>query len=289
MKTFLSIVSIKTNNFSDEKIVVGLIAMASSKIHFAYSKNKLKLLNKLVSHTDLNSFTNSLLIQIKNTVDSKNVELLKNQHAILINTNTFSEEYFTYLNNYSNGVLHFSKPATLPFDFGDKDFDKYYNNFIGEKIVKDKPKTHKTFISKIKPYLEKEGLNEKADIQYILEPSIFTGIFKSVQMPIISKNGSINALQTIDFGFTTNVITNHLYETKAVSDALNLFSKKISCDVDKIKVVFEEPKLETEHHKLLDMAIKEYNNIFDFITPDEVDIYTDQIIDSNNVKFSSLI
>lgn len=93
------------------------------------------------------------------------------------------------------------------------------------------------------PYFKKEGLKEKADLQYTLNPKKFKGILKSVQIPLITVNGSINALQAVDFSLQP--ITNHLYETKVIFDALNTFSKQRNNKLEKVKVAFEEPTLKS--------------------------------------------
>lgn len=85
------------------------------------------------------------------------------------------------------------------------------------------------------PYFKKEGLKEKADLQYPLNPKKFKGILKSVQIPLITVNGSINPLQVVDFNLQPITIANHLYETKVIFDALNTFSKQINKKIEKVK------------------------------------------------------
>jgi len=265
MKTFLSIISIKTNNFSNEKIVVGLLAVSANKVYYGYSKDKLKILNKFGKNVNLSNFSENLLNQVKKKVVKTNNEKLKSQEAFNFNNTLFSEEYFMYLSNYNNGVLHFSKPFEINYDFSDTDFDKYYSNFIGD-ILDDSKKDNKVSLyKKIKPYFEKEGLEDKADLNYILNSIYFKGILKDCQIPLITKNGNINALQTIDFCMHPNTITNNLYETKIIYDALITFAPKLKTSVEKIKVAFEEPELKTEQHKLLDLALKNTTKLLNLL------------------------
>jgi hypothetical protein len=41
MKTFISILSAKTNSYSNEKVVIGLLAISAHKIYFKYADEKL--------------------------------------------------------------------------------------------------------------------------------------------------------------------------------------------------------------------------------------------------------
>ena len=66
MKTFFSLISIQTNSFSLEKVVVGVLAITENKVYFEYSKTKLQLLDKLApSHNGISQFANKALQQIK--------------------------------------------------------------------------------------------------------------------------------------------------------------------------------------------------------------------------------
>ncbi|RXG18400.1 hypothetical protein DSM03_1011082 [Leeuwenhoekiella aestuarii] len=289
MKTFLSILSVKTNSFSSEKIVIGLLAVSADKVHFGYSKNKVNLLNKFSSDEKISLFVESLLSQIKSSVKGENKELSNLQMNLITDKSIFSEEYFNYLNNYNNGLLHFSKPLEVNYEFSENDFSKYFKNFIGEPFIELKKDSKKTFHQKLKPLLNKEGLSNKVDLHYTFNPNIFKGILKDCSIPLITKNGNINSLQEIDFTNKPVTIANNLYETKIIHDALKGFSTKIDCGVSKIKVAFEEPKLDTEQHKMFDLAIKEYSDQFEFITPDAVDSFTDNILEKNYSKFSLLV
>ena len=289
MKTFLSILSVKTNSFSNEKIVIGLLAVSANHVHFGYSTSKIKLLNKFSSEQDISSFVISLLNQIKLTVSGTNQELGKLQESLLGGKSNFSEDYFNYLNTYNNGLLNFSKPIDVNYDFTEKDFSKYYDNFIGEPYISDKKGAVKSFHQKLKPFFNKEGLEDKADLHYTFNPNTFKGILKDCSIPLITKNGAIKSLQEIDFSNQPGTIANNLYETKIIYDALLGFSKKLDCNVAKIKVAYEEPKIDTDQHKIFDLAIKEYTDQFEFVTPDGVDSFTDKILEDDYSKFSLLV
>lgn len=290
MKTFFSIVSIQTNPISAEKVVMGVLAITENEIHFDYSKSKLGLLDKLApTKIGIGTMAKNALQQIKQKVTEANKALTKDQKKLVFEKSIFSKDYISYLNKYNNGILHFSEPASLPFDFTPEKFTQYYYNFVGEIVAVETKKEIVTFAKKIKPAFEKEGLDEKADLKFTFEPITFNGILKETHIPLITKNGAISAIQTVDFSLGEQTVVNHLYETLIIQQALNVFAKKANTTVKKIKIAYEEPSQGTLQHDLFDLSIQNYKDDFDFITPDTLEKETEVICNSNNIKFSEFL
>jgi hypothetical protein len=290
MKTFFSIVSIQTNPISTEKVVMGVLAITKNEIYFDYSKSKLGLLDKLApTKVGIGVMAKNTLQQIKQKVAEENKALIKGQTKLQFEKSIFSKDYISYLNKYNNGILHFSEPATLPFDFTSEKFAQYYYNFVGEIATVEAKKEIVTFAKKIKPAFEKEGLDEKADLKFTFEPFTFNGILKETHIPLITKNGAISAIQTVDFSLGEQTVVHHLYETLIIQKALNVFAEKANTTVKKIKIAFEEPSLGTLQHDLFDLSIQNYKDDFDFITPDILEKETEMISNSNNIKFSDFL
>ena len=290
MKTFFSIISIQTNSFSLEKVVVGVLAITENEIFFEYSKNKLQLLDKLApSHQGIGQFAKKILQQIKNKVAESNGLHQDDQQKLSYYKSIFSKEYIDYLSKYSNGILAFSTPEFVPIEFTHAKYETYFYNFVGEAIPGKTKKENITFAKKIKPAFEKEGLEDKADLKFAFDPFTFSGILKETQIPLITKNGAITAIQTVDFSLGEQTVVHHLYETKIIQQALNAFAQKAKTTIKKIKIAFEEPSLGTEQHKLFDLSIQNYKADFDFITPDMLEKETENICQSDNIKFSDYL
>lgn len=290
MKTFFSIVSIQTNPISSEKVVMGVLAITENEIYFDYSKSKLGLLDKLApTKTGIGSMAKNALQQIKQNVAETNKALTKHQQQLVFAKSIFSKDYISYLNKYNSGILHFTEPASLPFDFTAEKFMQYYYNFVGEMVAIETKKEMVTFAKKIKPAFEKEGLDEKADLKFTFDPFTFNGILKETHIPLITKNGAISAIQIVDFSLGEQTVVHHLYETKILQQVLNVFAIKAKTAVNKIKIAFEEPNEGTLQHELFDLSFQNYKDDFDFITPDKLEKETDIISNSNNIKFSEFL
>lgn len=288
MKTFFSLVSIQTNSFSLEKVVVGVLAITEKKVFFEYSKSKIQLLDKLAPHHNgISQFALKTLQQIKSKVVETNH--LKEQQKLLASYDVFTADYINYLSKYSNNILSFAKPEALPINFTQKEFGQYYFNFVGEPLTLNTKKQNISFAKKIKPYFEKEGLDEKANLKYHFNPHTFQGILKAADVSLITKNGAINAIQVIDFSLGEQTIVNHLYETKIIHDALHKFVKNVKGEVNKIKIAFEEPEKNTKQYELFDLSYKNYKDTFEFITPNALEKETEKIANSNNIKFSEYL
>jgi hypothetical protein len=290
MKTFFSIVSIQTNPISSEKVVMGVLAITENEIYFDYSKSKLGFLDKLApTKTGIGSMAKNALQQIKQKVAETNKTLTKEQQQLVFAKSIFSKDYISYLNKYNNGILHFTEPASLPFDFTSEKFMQYYYNFVGEMVAIETKNEMVTFAKKIKPAFEKEGLDEKADLKFTFDPFTFNGILKETHIPLITKNGAINAIQIVDFSLGEQTVVHHLYETKIIKEALNVFAQKANTTVKKIKIAFEEPIQGTLQYDLFDLSIQNYKDDFDFITPDILEKETELICNSDNIKFSEFL
>ena len=290
MKTFFSIVSIQTNPISAEKVVMGVLAITENEIYFDYSKSKLGLLDKLApTKIGIGSMAKNALQQIKQKVTEANKALTQDQQQLVFEKSIFSKDYISYLNKYNNGILYFSEPASLSFDFSAEKFMQYYYNFVGEIVASETKKEIITFAKKIKPAFEKEGLDEKADLKFTFDPFTFNGILKETHIPLITKNGAISVIQAVDFSLGEQTVVHHLYETKILQQALITFAIKAKTAVNKIKIAFEEPNEGTLQHELFDLSFQNYKGDFDFITPDKLEKETDIISNSNNIKFSEFL
>lgn len=283
MESFISIISIQTNSLTNENVVVGLVAVYGKAVYFDYSKSKLSLAQKISGSQELVTLTKSALQKIEKQVKSVN-----NSQKSLFSNSHFNISYFEYLNQYSAGAVKFSVPFQLNKKMDQSSFSDYYEKFVGEKLIK-KVQNY-SFKSSVKKYFDKEGLNEKADLSYKLNPNTYKGIFSEATLPLITKNGSVTAVQLVDFSASKDVCAKNLYLSTNVFYSLNSYCKqKLNTSMGKMKIVFEEPDLKSESHKVFQLAKNESSDIFEFIQKEELDVFTDQILDYNYVTFSSLI
>jgi hypothetical protein len=284
MKTFFSLVTVNTNSFSNESIVVGMLAIAK-KIHFAYSTKKLSWVHKIENGHLLATLCENNLKKLDFLVSNENKKISQ----LKLVDELFSHNYFTYLSKYSAGAFKLSKPFEIVGDFDEKDFAIYFNKFVGDTIEK-KIVVKSEFSQKIHKTLTIQGLKEKADINFEFKPQSFDSILKEAKVSLITKNGSIQAFQAIDFSKSESSIVNKLYETQMIYESLKHFAKEKKEKLNKINIAFDKPEQNSAINKLFEKAVKEKKDCFSFIESDEFHSISSKISTSPNyIKFSNLV
>jgi hypothetical protein len=283
-KTFFSLLSINTNSFSNESIVVGIIAI-SNKIHFGYSTQKLNWLNKLDNGQDLCWLSENAIKKLQNVIALENK---KNNQGKIVDS-LFSIEYFNYLSKYTSGAFKLSEPFPLPGAISENEFSEYYEKFIGEKLVKEiTPKS--IFNKQIQTTLSTKGLKEKADVNFEFNPIKFDGILKETKLTLITKNGAVQGVQAVDFSKSLGVVANKLYESQMIYEGLQHFAKKESLDLNPLKLAIEIPSDNSPQKALFDKAYKDKKEYFEFIEMDKFSEFAGKVSNSENYqKFSSFI
>lgn len=99
-------------------------------VYFDYSKEKIKLVPQLMVRetTDIEVFITDILEKIKDKVKHANQEIVSVDTTKV--KSVFTLDYFDYLSKYNNNLIQFTKPSTILDSFTEKEFQKYYDNFI---------------------------------------------------------------------------------------------------------------------------------------------------------------
>ncbi len=283
MTPFYSIISTETNHFSNEKIAVGLIFVAD-KVYFKYSETKLKWLKKLKQGDDFYDLTHSSL---------KNIEqVIKKEHNATdpkLFKNFLSKEYFAYLNQYAAGVISFSEPALLAIEMNESVFESYYEKMIGETYEQIAKASTPTFTKKIKTLFTEKNAAQFADLDYVFKVGQVDGILKDYKLPLITKNGAVQGLDTMDFTQSENTIISKFYETEVMYKGLHKLCESKQLKTDKLKIAFEIPD-QQQSKKFFDLVYKEKKELFDFKEFPEVESFIEKAGQSGVYqKFSELI
>lgn len=283
MTPFFSILSVQTNSYSQENVAVGLLVVAD-KVYFNYSIQKLNFLKKFDNGQGMYFLAVNNLNKITKSVSEKNT-IAQTQLV----QDIYSIDYFKYLNQYTAGAVTFSEPKKLNINFNDKVFAQYYQQMIGESLSLKKQKTINTFKSKINSLFKNYELDSKVDIDYTLKADKLSGVLKNTKVSLITVNGKISCLQTIDLTINKNSVINHLYETQIIFDGLNQFAKSHNKQIDKIKLAIEIP-VDKKEKDFFDAIYTQKKEIFDFYEYDQVEKFTTTIAESDQYsKFSELL
>lgn len=288
MKAFISTISIQTNSLTSEKITAGLLAITKDKIYFHTSSSKISIAEKL-TETKVKKHIEETFHLIKNKVTESNQLLKQSKTQLLPNISIFNEDYIAYLHNYSNGLIQFGQPKPIAAVVNKLKFNSLYKQFVGDTIEIQKEKKHQSIYSKIKKQLSQPDLKSKADINYCIKPEILPGIYDDTDITLITKNGAIIALQTIDFTASTSVLVHNLSEFDVLVNSLKKLEYMKNLKKGKYYILMEEPEKKTPQYKILENTWKTKNDLFEIIEPDKLEKITAKIVDQPHMKFSEYI
>lgn len=215
MKPFYSILYLKSESISDEKIAIGMLLNADRKPLFDYSEDKLKLASKIIDSEAVDSIE-KLLKNIKRKV----VSLSKNKYQKeAFDVDPFTNSYFDYLNRYSNNLMLYSKPAENIGDFKLEDFDSLFKLLV-DKNYGIEEKVTVTFRKKVEEKLRASRVSERVDIKYRVPKDSVKSILRSHEVDYIGANGKIYSGNVIDTSTDHSTIENKIYQIRALIDGL---------------------------------------------------------------------
>lgn len=289
MQAFISILYVQTNSISTEKIAVGLIAFANNEVVFDVSNNKLKLIQGL-SSKDVYEQAIFGINLIKNEVDFNSKNQFTNK--LKLKLSAFSKDYFIYLNKYSKGVLQFSDPKPYSGEVNQYSFKKIFEKFIAEwdthKFDNTKIKHNIQFQTSIKKKLKNPAFQEKADVDYKLDPKNINGLLAPQDIALITVNGSILGAQAIDFTTNVETIVKNVYEYEIMIYCLNKIKLKNKKSTgNSFILLFNKPASKSNQEKVLNDIVKTKNNIFTLQDENYIETLEGKLENGDYKKFSS--
>jgi len=284
MKPFYSVLYLKSESISDEKIAVGMLLNADQKPLFDYSEDKLKVASKIIDSEAVDS-VEKLLNNIKRKVDSLSKD--KNQKEAF-DVDPFTNSYFDYLNRYSNNLILYSKPAENIGDFKLEDFDSLFKLLV-DKNYGFEEKEPVTFRKKVEETLRTSRVSERLDIRYRVPKDRVKSILRSHEVDYIGANGKIYSGNVIDTTTDHYTIENKVYQIRALIEGLIELSYQLNLDKEGHHVVyFNEPKGRKQKDVIYDLN---HDNTRPFvIKPWELFEEEEKELEDKNVgKFSELL
>jgi hypothetical protein len=106
---------------------------------------------------------------------------------------------------------------------------------------------------------------------------------------LITKNGSIFAVEAIDFNIGIPALTNSLNAFEVLISSLNQFSKDHKFKAGSYQILNSIPKSGSEQEKILNNIFKFKKGIYNVLPEDSIEELTDKIKTGNYQKFSSIL
>lgn len=286
MKSFFIPTYLKLGKLSEEKLLVGLIAVTPQSVQVKYSAKRIQLCAQVVS-PEYAHLAKEILEQIQNKASEVNALLNKSNEIHFENNHVFNADYFEYLKKYSQNTIVFGNLEAYSANHTST-FLSLYENLMNE--MPEFVKTVKSnFHTKIKSNFKASGIEDKADIEFKISPDQLAGLYNDMTVSLITKNGSIFAVEAIDFNNGIPALTNSLNAFEVLISSLNQFSKDHKFKTGTYQILNSIPKSGSEQEKLLNHIYKFKKGIYKVMPEDSIEEITNKIKSGNYQKFSSIL
>lgn len=225
MKSFYSIIRYESNQWSNENIAVGLLAVSEKDIFFEASDHKIRLAknlnpqaNKLLEFS-IDQF--SSFIEIEQRKFQDNFRADEWQPALLLEKPVLIHTLMNKLYRCNSGILQFSALKFINKEFNQEVFKQYFNKIIGvSDSSSEEEKVPSEFFRSIEKKLH-EPLRNKIDVDYQLKKKSLPALYFDYHLDSIGVNDTIIASSSIDLNSErTDILEKKLAAYEVVIDRL---------------------------------------------------------------------
>jgi len=199
MQTFYTIIKIAPNTMTDDCLSIGLLVCDGSKYWLQFSEDRKNASKRLMDENA--SAVDFIVKQISLHIQKLNKEIIKSNTELFPLNSLLNSEYFSYLNNYSNGLLRFSKPSFLNDVINEEKFLKLFALLIDKNIERGprvKDIANESFYAAINKNLIKKvekNIHTKVNINSATLPAMYF----QYEMDCIGLNGAFVGAKSIPF------------------------------------------------------------------------------------------
>ena len=270
MKTFFSIIYLPLSSDFQEKISIGMVMSDGLDSVVRFSDPKLNAVKHLISQHRYSI--------IKDYLKNLSEEAYENNKLGQFNLNLRSsnqwmnEEYFSYLNRYSNNLVMFSEPRNIDLKINTENFKTLFEKFVfyfEDETAKIKVDT---IYSQVKRKLYSK-IENNVNLNVTVKSTDFRELITPVDVNFIGKNGIVVAGQTIDFIKRHYNLEHDLTSFVSFSKAVD-YSRK---DKGKYFLVGKEPskKDHPKNHRTWRQVIE--SHLVEYVDLDETEKIQDYI------------
>lgn len=266
MSTFTATLFVETNPHSREKLACGLLAVTQDRVFFQWAPNKVKLAEAQLSE-DHKGYLAQRLRMIERSL--KDEDKRYGPHPRGEFAGLLSQSHFERLQQYNAGPVQFGDIKPYAGVLDQPAFDGLYKAFIhpmGGKSRGSGSGLYRTVNNK----LERAAIQAKADVNYRLPEEKIDGLIYDARLTMITVNGSIQPLQTIDMSKGLDTVTKHLNESEMVYHQLVKLGTKMDKDVSKLKVVYGNAP-GVEESEIVQKVRDEKSDVFELMSMPELD------------------
>jgi|AntDeeMinimDraft_5_1070356.scaffolds.fasta_scaffold02655_3 hypothetical protein len=284
MNSFYSILYIKPEPASDEKIAAGLFLNTEKRPAFDYSEKKLKLAAHLIGSDAADSLERML-----RNMKKKAAAVSEDKNQIeAFEVNPFTESYFKYLNNYSNNLLAYSNPSENIGDFNRSDYKALFCLLV-DKNYGSKKEQAESFKSSVRNKINSSVVSEKMDVFYKVPKKSVKTIYRNHVVDYIGVNGSITSGNSLDMEGNFYNLESKLNYLRLLAQGLGGLAEKMDLEAEGRHVVFYNNPEGDKNEQLLSDALHDTTNPLELKHWDYFEEEEAHIAENSFKKFSDFI
>jgi hypothetical protein len=275
MQTFYAIIKIAPNTMTDDSLSIGLLVCNGSKYWLQFSEEKKNASKRLMDeNADAVDF---IVKQISSHIQKLNKEITKSNTELFPLNALLNSEYFSYLNNYSNGLLRFSKPSFLNDVINEEKFLKLFALLIDKNIERE-PKVKDTANEKFYAAINKnliKKVEKKIHTKVNINSATLPSMYFQYEMDCIGLNGAFVGAKSIPFNKSVPTLDKEISHYIAL---ISLLSTKYNKDVKKNNffLIADEPTvINSPEHNTWENILN--NPLFKVVNSEEVSIIAEKV------------
>ena len=283
MQTFYTIIKIAPNTMTDDCLSIGLLVCDGSKYWLRFSEERKNASKRLI---DENSDAVDFVVkQITSHIQNLNKEIIKSNSEFFHLNSLLDSTYFSYLNNYSNGLLRFSKPSFLNDVINKENFSKLYALLIDKNVEREtkiKDTKNEKFYASINNNLIKKVEN-RIHTKININSSTLSSMYFQYEMDCIGLNGAFVGAKSILFNKSALTLDKDISHYIAL---ISLFSTNYNKDIKKNNffLIADEPTvIDSPEHNTWENIIK--NPLFKVVNSEQVNIIAEKVEQTNAKTF----
>lgn len=260
---------------TDDCLSIGLLVCDGTKYWLRFSEERKNSAKRLLDeNADAVDF---IVKQITSHIQKLNKEIKKSNSELFPLNSLLNSEYFSYLNNYSNGLLRFSKPSFLNDTINEEKFIKLFALLIDKNIEKE-PKVKDTANDKFYEAINKnliKKVEKKIHTKVNINSTTLPSMHFQYEMDCIGLNGAFVGAKSIPFNKSAQTLDKDITHYIAL---ISLLSTTYNKDVKKNNffLIADEPSvINSPEHNTWENII--YNPLFKVVNSEQVDTIAETV------------
>ncbi len=254
MQSFFTLIYVVMNRFSDEKIVVGVLANLDGIPHFAYADRKLAFALRNSSAAFKASVRKSFRL-----MDFDINKIKRGEEALSLFDAPYSKRLLKELTHKKRGIIQYSDLFEAKTG-GNLAFDKLYKKFVGEEVpVTQKAKRSAVnFKARFKEFVNTDRF-KTFTYNFKLRANNYPYIYKDMSVDLLRKTSYYTVFYIIDFSKSVQTIQVNISRFRMIVQSLQQQSAKEGLSSGRYYMVYES----TSSQSKLDLitAIKKEQNM----------------------------